>query len=95
MALIIKWNRRAMNQFDEAIEYIENDSLANAEKVKEEILLKIDSLSQHPEKYNPDKYKTKMTAASGLLNYTITGYRIVIQELKSELSEYGILKRVR
>ncbi|MCY7311880.1 MAG: type II toxin-antitoxin system RelE/ParE family toxin [Chitinophagaceae bacterium] len=59
MLISIKWNKRAINQFDEAIECIEKESLTNADKVKREILLKIDSLLQHPEKYNPDKYKTK------------------------------------
>ncbi len=56
MTLSIKWNKKAINQPDEAIEHIEIESPDNAEKVKEAILLKIDSLLQHPEKYNPDKY---------------------------------------
>lgn len=57
MTLSIKWNKKAINQLDEAIEHIEIESPDNAEKVKEAILLKIDSLLKHPEKYNPDKYK--------------------------------------
>jgi plasmid stabilization system protein ParE len=59
MALSIKWNKTAINQFDEAITSIEKDSLSNAEKVKREILLQISGLLQHPERWNPDKYKTK------------------------------------
>ncbi len=56
---MIKWNKKAIKQLDEAIEYIEKDSIANAEKVRREILLKIDALQKHPEYYGPDKYKTK------------------------------------
>ena len=59
MALIIKWNRRAIKHLDEAIKYIQFSSPANAEKVKREILLAIDGLMEYPQKYNPDKYKTK------------------------------------
>lgn len=55
MAFSIKWNKKAINQLDEAIEHIEIESNDNAEKVKDAILLKIDSLLKHPEKYNPDK----------------------------------------
>ncbi|MEO5946842.1 MAG: type II toxin-antitoxin system RelE/ParE family toxin [Chitinophagaceae bacterium] len=58
MAFSIKWNRRAINHFDEAIENIQKNSPANAQKVKNEILLQINSLLKHTEKYNPDKYKT-------------------------------------
>ncbi|MBA2499966.1 MAG: type II toxin-antitoxin system RelE/ParE family toxin [Chitinophagaceae bacterium] len=59
MALSIKWNNRTISQLNEAIEYIEIDSPVNAEKLKKDILLTIDGLLQHPEKYNPDKYKAK------------------------------------
>lgn len=34
MALIIKWNNKAIKHFDEAIEYIQLSSPANAEKSK-------------------------------------------------------------
>jgi len=58
MQLTIKWNRRAIRQFDNVISYIENDSFANAEKVKKDILLKINAILRHPEIHTPDKYKT-------------------------------------
>lgn len=57
MHLVIQWNRQALKQFDKAIAYIENDSPANAEKFKRDILFKIDDLLKHPEKYAIDKYK--------------------------------------
>lgn len=56
MQLIIKWNRGALNQLIKAIEYIQEDSLQNAEKVKDEILSEILVLTAYPEKYPPDKY---------------------------------------
>jgi len=57
MALLIKWNKRAIKHFEEAITYIENDSRTNAEKFKRDILHKIDGLLKYPEKYSPDKNK--------------------------------------
>ena len=56
---MIKWNKKAIRQFDEAIEYINKHSPSNGEKVKKEMLLKIDTLLKYPEHYAPDKYKTK------------------------------------
>ena len=34
MPLTIKWNKRAINQLIKAIEYIQEDSVLSAEKVK-------------------------------------------------------------
>jgi plasmid stabilization system protein ParE len=45
MAIKIKWNRRALKQFDDAIEHIESETPAGAEKVRNDILLRIDSLT--------------------------------------------------
>lgn len=45
------------------INYIEQDSPAGAEKVKHEVLMRIQSLLQHPQKCNPDKYKTNNDVA--------------------------------
>ncbi len=42
MAAKIKWNRHAIKQFDDAIAFIENDSVSNAEKFKRDILNEID-----------------------------------------------------
>lgn len=58
MPLVIQWNRRAVKQFDDAITYIQNDSAANGEKFKTDILHKIDGLLKYPEKYSSDKFKT-------------------------------------
>lgn len=53
MPLVINWNRRTIKQFDDAIAYIENDSSANAEKFKRDILYKIDDLLKYPENILP------------------------------------------
>ena len=55
--MVIKWNKTALRQLENLIGYIEQESPSHAEKVKSTILLKINSLLQHPEKYYPDKYK--------------------------------------
>ena len=55
---MIKWNKKAINQFDEAIEYINKHSPSNGEKVKIEMLIKIDTLQKYPDHYALDKYKT-------------------------------------
>ena len=55
--LKIVWNESAVNQFESAIEYIHESSPQNAVKIKADILLLIDSLIKHPEKYPPDRDK--------------------------------------
>lgn len=57
MATTIRWNKKAIQQLEKAIAYIEEDAIANADKFKADILNGIDSLLKHPEKYSPDKYK--------------------------------------
>lgn len=47
MTLPIKWIKQAIEQLDKAHEYIEQDLLADAEKVKQDILLHIYSLTAH------------------------------------------------
>jgi plasmid stabilization system protein ParE len=53
----ITWDRQALHYFRDAIRYIRQDSPQNADKVKKEVLEKINELSKRPEIYNPDKYK--------------------------------------
>jgi plasmid stabilization system protein ParE len=74
MLLVIKWNRRAINQFVKAIEYIGEESLQNAEKVQSDILAAISSLAAHPEKFSPDKYK--LNNDSSFKAFELHHYRI-------------------
>jgi plasmid stabilization system protein ParE len=53
----ICWYKRALRQFNEAIEYIAKDSMQNAEKVKQDILEIIGKLPDYPTIHPPDKYK--------------------------------------
>jgi len=53
----ITWSKSALRQFETAMNYIAEDSIQNAEKVRKEILEKIETLIAHPEIYSPDKYK--------------------------------------
>lgn len=57
MEVCVKWKRQAEKQLEEAILYIQNHSPVRAEKVRHEILLKIDDPPRNPEAYPPDKYK--------------------------------------
>ena len=45
----ISWDKQAINYFREAIRYIRKDSPQNANKVKKEILEKINKLPKRPE----------------------------------------------
>ena len=84
MILSIKWNRRAVRQLDDLVKYIEEDSLVAAEKVKRGILLKIDGLLKHPEKFNPDKYKLNNDGsfrAFELYHYRVS-YRFIANEIR-------------
>ncbi len=83
MELSIKWNKSAIRQLNDIVKYIEEDSLLAAEKVKREILLKIESLIKHPEKYNPDKYKLNNDGC--FKAFEINHYRISYRFIRSEI----------
>ena len=83
MQFRIKWNRRALRQFDDAISYIEKESPAAAEKVKLDILMEIDTLVKHPRKYNPDKYKIKND--SSFRAFELHHYRISYRHIGSDI----------
>lgn len=53
----ITWDKQALYFFRDAIRYIREDSPQSADKVKKEVLEKINELSIRPEIHNPDKYK--------------------------------------
>ena len=52
----IKWDEVAKDSFKAAIQYIRNDSPKNAEKVKKDLLVKINGIKDHPKKYPEDKF---------------------------------------
>ena len=74
----------ALKQFNSAIDYISNDSIQNAEKVRMKILKKIESLSLYPEIYSADKYKINNDGsyrAFELYHYRIA-YRVTNKEIR-------------
>ena len=54
---IINWNNRATEYFRKACEHIQNQSYANAERVKMGTIRIIDDPPKNPEKFAPDKFK--------------------------------------
>lgn len=55
--LVVVWDKPTYIMFQQAYDYIKEDSLINAAKFREGILKIIDSLPDRPEKHPPDKYK--------------------------------------
>lgn len=54
---VVVWDKPAYASLQQAYNYIKEDSLSNAEKVREGILKIVDALPDHPEKHPPDNYK--------------------------------------
>lgn len=74
----------AKSTLKQAYEYIKNDSLQNAEKVRKGILQSIKSIIHNPEKYPPDKYRSKNDGsyrAYEMFSYRIT-YHIQPTEIR-------------
>ena len=53
----ISWDKQALDYFRDSISFIREDSPQNADKVKKEVLEKINELGVRPEIHSPDKYK--------------------------------------
>ncbi len=53
----ISWDKQATIQLSKAISFVREDSPQNADKIKKEILGRIDNLVNAPETNPPDKYK--------------------------------------
>lgn len=57
----VVWDKDVLLDFQEALNFIREYSEQNADKVKKEILKKINDLSARPEMNPPDKYKIANT----------------------------------
>lgn len=53
----IKWNKKALTAFQFIFRFISEDSITNAENVRNDIFRMVDTLIKNPEKYNLDKFK--------------------------------------
>jgi len=80
----ITWSKSALKQFEAAINYIAEDSIQNAEKVRKEILEKIEKLISYPEIYSPDKYKTDNDGSYRA--FELHRYRIAYRVKKKKFS---------
>jgi plasmid stabilization system protein ParE len=83
MSIEIKWNKRALKQFDQAIEYIEEDSPKNADKVKKDILSRVSKLADHPQSHHSDKYKIHNDGS--FRAFEIHHYRISYRYIRKEI----------
>jgi plasmid stabilization system protein ParE len=53
----IKWNKKALAAFQFIFRFISEDSITNAENVRNDIFMMVDTLMKNPEKHNLDKFK--------------------------------------
>lgn len=71
----VTWAKRAIRQFNAAIEYIRQDSEQNADKVKERLLSKINELADDKKVHRKDPYKKNNDG--NYLCFEILKYRVV------------------
>ncbi|MBV9961553.1 MAG: type II toxin-antitoxin system RelE/ParE family toxin [Parafilimonas sp.] len=79
----ITWSKVAAKQFEAGIRYIAADSIQNAEKVRNEILEKVEKLILHPEVYSLDKYKTNNDGSYRA--FELHRYRVAYRVLENEI----------
>jgi plasmid stabilization system protein ParE len=94
----IVWTKRACTALVAAFEYIQNHSIANADKFLTEINSMVREIPNHPEIYRPDKFKRNNDGRfrafekySYRIAYMITDSEIVIlriRHVKQEPQEY-------
>ncbi len=72
--MVTVWSKKATLQLQQAFDFIKQDSLQNAEKVRDEIIDITIDIVNHPEKYSLDKYKT--TNDGSYRSFEIHRYRI-------------------
>lgn len=55
--LVVVWDKPGYASLQSAIKYIKEDSVANAERVRQEMMKAINELPDHPERHPRDKFK--------------------------------------
>ncbi|MBP6455501.1 MAG: type II toxin-antitoxin system RelE/ParE family toxin [Chitinophagaceae bacterium] len=86
---IIKWDKQAWVQLQNVYEYISKNSLQNANKVRLEIIAKVDSILKVPTSFGEDKYKKNNDGSYRY--FEIYTYRIAFRILKNQI----LILRVR
>lgn len=80
----IKWNKLAVRQLIDAIEYLEENELSDyAEKVEKDILYKIKSLAKNHALYQNDRLKRNNDGS--FYAFEIDHYRISYRKLPKEI----------
>ena len=80
----VKWNKLAVKQLIDAIEYLEDNKLfAYAEKIEVEILTKIRSLPKTSQIYQPDRLKKNNDGSFHA--FEVDRYRISYRKLPKEI----------
>lgn len=85
----ISWDKQATIQLSKAISFVREDSPQNADKIKKEILGRIDKLVNAPEINLPDKYK--MNNSGNFRAFELHHYRISYLVKEEEI----IIARIR
>lgn len=87
--LAVVWDKQAYSALQKLYDYIREESIVNAEKVRSEILRMTATLAEHPEKYPPDKFKKSNTGNyrafekfSYRIAYKVTDDRIIILRVR-------------
>ncbi len=86
---IIVWDKPAYNSLQKAYQYIREDSLTNAIKVRDDIIKIARSLPDHPEKFPLDKFKKNNSGEHRA--FEIYSYRVAYKITENEI----IILRVR
>lgn len=75
--------KQLIKQFESAINYIGEDSIQNAEKVRKEIPEKIEKLTLYPEIYSPDKQRSNNDGSYRV--FVLHRYRIAYRVTEKEI----------
>lgn len=57
MERIVKWDDEALSYLEDALKWIANESIVQAENVENGILEKVERIIKHPESFPLDKFK--------------------------------------
>ena len=80
----IKWNKLAVKQLLEIIQYLEDNGLIDyAEKIEIKILSKIKSIPNHPDTFQKDRLKKNNDAS--FFAFEIDHYRISFRKTNKEI----------
>lgn len=82
-SLVVVWNKVAESSLKKAYQRVKEESLQNAEKVRDEILAATRELTDHPEKYPPDKFKSQNPGTHR--GFEMYSYRIAYRTTKKEV----------